>query len=125
MATLADNFVEMAPKNKKLVLRHWMIANPLPPVLRTRIKDAWYVLTGRYQAIKFAAIEYEKDAAYKESFPLLTDAEVERSLEEVELAVAHHVANVRLDGKGFDGVGRNDLCPCNSGKKYKNCCEEV
>ena len=22
----------------------------------------------------------------------------------------------------FDKIGRNDLCPCGSGKKYKNCC---
>jgi len=21
----------------------------------------------------------------------------------------------------FDGVGRNDLCPCGSGKKFKKC----
>jgi len=31
---------------------------------------------------------------------------------------------VRADGstkKAFEGVGRNDLCPCGSGKKFKNC----
>ena len=22
----------------------------------------------------------------------------------------------------YDKIGRNDLCPCGSGKKYKNCC---
>ena len=22
----------------------------------------------------------------------------------------------------FDKIGRNDPCPCGSGKKYKNCC---
>ena len=125
MAMLADNFVKIVSKNQVLVLRHWMVATPWPPVLRERIKDAWYVFTGRYQAVKFAAIEYEKDATYKKNFPFLTDAEVERSLEEVELAVANKVANVRLDGKGFDGVKRNDLCPCNSGKKYKHCCLEA
>ncbi|RRH36827.1 SEC-C metal-binding domain-containing protein, partial [Clostridioides difficile] len=24
--------------------------------------------------------------------------------------------------KKDEKVGRNDLCPCGSGKKYKNCC---
>jgi hypothetical protein len=23
-----------------------------------------------------------------------------------------------------DKIGRNDLCPCGSGKKYKKCCQE-
>lgn len=26
------------------------------------------------------------------------------------------------DNENFKNVGRNDLCPCGSGKKYKNCC---
>ncbi len=124
MAMLADDFVRVVATNKSQVLRHWMVANPLPPVLKERIKDAWRVLTGRYQAIKFAAIEYEKDKVYKRNFPLLTDAEVQRSLEKVEMTFANEVAEIRSDGKGFVGVGRNDLCPCNSGKKYKNCCLE-
>ena len=25
-------------------------------------------------------------------------------------------------GKKYPGTGRNDPCPCNSGKKYKRCC---
>ncbi len=29
-----------------------------------------------------------------------------------------HLEDARKKGK----VGRNDLCPCGSGKKYKNCC---
>ena len=24
--------------------------------------------------------------------------------------------------KNSEHIGRNDLCPCGSGKKYKNCC---
>lgn len=124
MAMLADDFVKMGASTKTKVLRHWMVSNPLPPCFLERVKDALRVLTGRYQAVKFAAIEYEKDKAFRKSFPLLTDAEVQRSLEAVEIVFAHKVAQVRLDGKGFDGVGRNDPCPCNSGKKYKNCCLE-
>lgn len=33
---------------------------------------------------------------------------------------APHIANLRIGPK----VGRNDQCPCNSGKKYKKCCLE-
>ena len=29
---------------------------------------------------------------------------------------------VSPDGKTVKKVGRNDLCPCGSGKKYKKCC---
>jgi preprotein translocase subunit SecA len=31
---------------------------------------------------------------------------------------------VRAEPRTADGqkVGRNDLCPCGSGKKYKKCC---
>jgi hypothetical protein len=28
----------------------------------------------------------------------------------------------RATGRSFRGVGRNDPCPCGSGKKYKKCC---
>lgn len=42
--------------------------------------------------------------------------------------VAKEIENPNLDGtkrpyvRKSDKVGRNDLCPCGSGKKYKNCC---
>ena len=28
-----------------------------------------------------------------------------------------------LKNKRYKGIGRNDLCPCGSGRKYKKCCE--
>jgi len=36
-----------------------------------------------------------------------------------------HAATVRATtapSRSFDKIGRNDLCPCRSGKKYKKCC---
>ncbi|PCS00187.1 preprotein translocase subunit SecA [Lactococcus fujiensis] len=37
-------------------------------------------------------------------------------------AVTTSTANITNNGKNpFAGVGRNDLCPCGSGKKFKNC----
>ena len=46
---------------------------------------------------------------------------------------AHHETFVTRSKEGFDPknketwgrVGRNDLCPCGSGKKYKQCCGKV
>ena len=37
---------------------------------------------------------------------------------EDETPLPEPVEPIRSDGK----VGRNDPCPCNSGKKYKQCC---
>jgi Protein of unknown function (DUF1186)/SEC-C motif len=36
-------------------------------------------------------------------------------------AEAHRASNQRLENP-FKGVGRNDPCPCGSGKKFKKCC---
>ena len=41
--------------------------------------------------------------------------------EEVLKAPTHHNMTLRRSNK----VGRNDPCPCGSGKKYKNCCGAV
>ena len=30
--------------------------------------------------------------------------------------------NKPQEGIDYSTVGRNDKCPCGSGKKYKNCC---
>ncbi|MGN0593655.1 MAG: SEC-C metal-binding domain-containing protein, partial [Hominimerdicola sp.] len=38
--------------------------------------------------------------------------------EEVLKAPTHHNMTLRRSNK----IGRNDPCPCGSGKKYKNCC---
>ena len=36
-------------------------------------------------------------------------------------AEANHVRSQRLENP-FKGIGRNDPCPCGSGKKFKKCC---
>ena len=28
-------------------------------------------------------------------------------------------------GVDYDGVGRNDECPCGSGRKFKQCCAKL
>ncbi|MBU5889511.1 SEC-C domain-containing protein [Vibrio cholerae O1] len=32
-----------------------------------------------------------------------------------------NVGQSSAEGIDFSKVGRNDMCPCGSGKKYKNC----
>ncbi len=47
-----------------------------------------------------------------------------RGEEPREAGVAPRPATTRSEPRAFDGqkVGRNDPCPCGSGKKYKKCC---
>ena len=43
-----------------------------------------------------------------------------------EAAIQNKIINVprktRTIVREYKKIGRNDLCPCGSGKKYKNCC---
>jgi preprotein translocase subunit SecA len=63
------------------------------------------------QALAEAAPQPKKPAAYTETGPSLDSAEPET-----------RKAPPRPPGSPSDKVGRNDPCPCGSGKKYKKCC---
>ena len=39
-----------------------------------------------------------------------------------ELAALYYRGAPTADGTGRKKIGRNDLCPCGSGKKFKKCC---
>jgi preprotein translocase subunit SecA len=45
-----------------------------------------------------------------------------RELEQAQMAGAGEAAQVHQVVRGAAKVGRNDTCPCGSGKKYKKCC---
>jgi len=45
-----------------------------------------------------------------------------RELEQAQMAGAGEAAQVQQVVRGAAKVGRNDACPCGSGKKYKKCC---
>jgi len=51
----------------------------------------------------------------------LVDGAPKVVLEKVDKAAAEKAKPVRVGPK----VGRNDPCPCNSGKKYKHCCGKL
>ena len=61
-----------------------------------------------------------------ETSQYLLKAEIRQNIERKE--VAKPIINNREDGTLKGGthkkekIGRNDPCPCGSGKKYKNCC---
>jgi preprotein translocase subunit SecA len=46
----------------------------------------------------------------------------ERELEIARLAGAGDYEPVQRVQRTGDKIGRNDPCPCGSGKKYKKCC---
>ena len=60
------------------------------------------------------------------SFPMkimLSPEEAKKILAKIKIAVEQ--SEKAKKAKTFvkkEEVGRNDLCPCGSGKKYKNCC---
>ena len=45
-----------------------------------------------------------------------------RELFGVDAPLMRGIPIEQLDGTIFKKVGRNDPCPCGSGKKYKKCC---
>ena len=55
----------------------------------------------------------------------LLKAEIRQNLERKEVSnkmVTNESKDTKKRQVKSNKVGRNDLCPCNSGKKYKNCC---
>jgi len=60
---------------------------------------------------------------------LLVNAEVRQNTEREQVIKGNAVEDPnkikKQSPKRVKKVGRNDLCPCGSGKKYKNCCLKV
>ena len=64
-----------------------------------------------------------KDASTKAAKPVppVPDASNARMAPPAPLASAGRPAFRRPQSLNFAGVGRNDICPCGSGKRFKNC----
>ena len=57
----------------------------------------------------------------------LLKAEIRQNIERKEVAKTKRTnegeeKKTKKQPKRVNKIGRNDLCPCGSGKKYKNCC---
>lgn len=117
MAYLIDDLL----KNQTQVGKRWFVAKPVVGPLISRIKDAWRVITGRYDAVKFAEVEHTKDIdGWVKNVRVLSELDVERAKE----AAAEKIFKTRKDVTSFGKLKapRNQPCPCKSGRRFKNCC---
>ena len=81
-----------------------------------------------YQHEGFAMFEAMVESIEEEVAKYIMKAEIRNNLQREEVAKGQAV-NPKEDGEKVKkkpvvrkvNVGRNDLCPCGSGKKYKNC----
>lgn len=72
------------------------------------------------QTVKFCCnVTVETESTRKSAVKSAHEVKQEYQDEDVEDSEANKPAPVRRDAPK---VGRNDMCPCGSGKKYKNCC---
>ena len=113
----------------KVLDKNWMEQLDSMEHLKEGIGLRGYAQTNPLQAYALEGFELFDSMlrdTNKEVTTFLLKAEVRQNLEREE------VKNVKTNDSKESGkktlkratskVGRNDLCPCGSGKKYKNCC---
>ncbi len=67
----------------------------------------------------------QEDTLKRLYFTVITQKPAERKQVAQPVAATHGEEPVKRQAKADKKVGRNDPCPCGSGKKYKNCCGKV
>ena len=65
---------------------------------------------------------YKPDSVDKKIFSSASVLYTSKIFEQVMNVVSTKDENAPKEGVDYSNVGRNDKCPCGSGKKYKNCC---
>lgn len=65
---------------------------------------------------------YKADSIEKKIFSSASVLYASKIFEQVMNVVTEKETNQPIEGVDYSSVGRNDLCPCGSGKKYKKCC---
>ena len=65
---------------------------------------------------------YKADSVEKKFFSSASVLYASKICEEMMNVVTTKEENKPQEGIDYSNVGRNDKCPCGSGKKYKNCC---
>ena len=65
---------------------------------------------------------YKADSVDKKIYSSSNVLYASKVFENMMKFVTEQEENKEKDGIDFSHVGRNDKCPCGSGKKYKNCC---
>ena len=112
----------------KVIDSHWMEHISTMSHLREGIGLRGYANENPLQAYTMEGFQLFDDmmmAINKEVSMYLLKSEIRQNLERKEV-VKHVITNDSKDTvkvqKKSSKVGRNDSCPCGSGKKYKNCC---
>lgn len=117
LADFAEGFMTMWPK----VEPQWQEANIVDGSLRM----LQALLTTLMLAIDESKTQAEMKAAGVDSPPSLNDLvpQLDLMINEVALAADEIMLGAKAQSLNpFKGVGRNDQCPCGSGKKFKQCC---
>ena len=65
---------------------------------------------------------YKPDSIDKKIYSSASVLYASKIFEQMMNVVSHKEEIKPKDGIDYSNVGRNDKCPCGSGKKYKNCC---
>ena len=52
----------------------------------------------------------------------LDDVNIEKEIKKIKNSKPYKNRGTRIEPRTEPKVGRNELCPCGSGKKYKRCC---
>ncbi|MYM59896.1 prepilin peptidase [Vibrio sp. OCN044] len=117
LADFAEGFMTMWPK----VELQWQEVNLVDGSLRM----LQALLTTLMLAIDESKTQAEMKAAGVDSPPSLNDLapQLDLMINEVALAADEIMLGAKAQSLNpFKGVGRNDQCPCGSGKKFKQCC---
>ena len=70
-----------------------------------------------YLTVNYLMDEIKKDPEFQEQM-----SRINITLEDME-KIAQKIVTTHEEGpETFNKVGRNEKCPCGSGKKYKKCC---
>lgn len=65
---------------------------------------------------------YKADSVEKKIFSSASVLYASKVFEQIMSSVSAKEETKQTEGIDYNGVGRNDKCPCGSGKKFKNCC---
>ena len=75
-----------------------------------------------YQTEGYSMFEAMVGAIEYDVTRLFMKAEIRQNVQREQVAPVQEKANAPVaNEEAFTQVGRNDLCPCGSGKKFKNC----
>ncbi|MCD7878566.1 MAG: SEC-C domain-containing protein [Candidatus Gastranaerophilales bacterium] len=79
------------------------------------------ILSGSYNIDSLLSY-YKPDSVEKKIFSSASVLYASKIFEQMMNTVSAKETEQKKSGINYSHVGRNDKCPCGSGKKYKNCC---